>query len=86
MKVISTFICEETEVQLRRVIERLHSLLSLLQTTIPNVLVLFTEYFYTQIQQTIVWIFAILLKGHNIPHPILYGAMNVTQLGEKNKQ
>lgn len=74
------------ELQLRRVIERLHSLLSLLQTTIPDVLAAFTEYFYTQIQQTLVWVLAILLRAHNIPHPILYGNLRITQLSEESKQ
>lgn len=83
---VSSFICQQVETQLRRVIERLHSLLSLLQTTIPDVLNPFTEYFYMQIQQTLVWILAILLKSQNIPNPILYGNSKVTQLGEQSKQ
>ena len=86
MKTVSTFICQQVELQLHRVIERLHSLLSLLQTTLPNVLAGFTEYFYTQIQQTLVWILAILLRARNIPHPILYGQLGITQLGEQSKQ
>lgn len=39
-----------------------------------------------QIQQTVVWILAILLKAYNTPHPILYGNTKISQLGEESKQ
>lgn len=39
-----------------------------------------------QIQQTVVWILAILLKAYNTPHPILYGNTKISHLGEESKQ
>lgn len=71
---------------LRRVVERLHSLLSLLQMTVSESLALFTEYFYTQIQQTLLWLSGLLLKIQNTPHPLLYGTDNSVLLADTDRK
>lgn len=71
---IGKYVSEQMETLLRRVVERLHSLLSLVQVTVPDSLVAFTDYFYTQIQQTLLWFSALLFRIQNTPHPLLYGS------------
>ena len=71
MKEVSAAVCTGVETLLRRVVERLNSLLSLVQAALPAAVAGFTEYFYTQIQQTL------LLKAQNAPHTLLYGPEKV---------
>lgn len=71
---IGKFVSEQMETLLRRVVERLHSLLSLVQVTVPDSLVAFTDYFYTQIQQTLLWFSGLLFRIQNTPHSLLYGS------------
>ena len=51
--------------------ERQHSLLSLLQTALPESLGAFTEYFYAPVQQTLLWGASLLLGSLCVPHPLL---------------
>ena len=44
---------------------------------LPDAIAAFTEYFYTQIQQTLLWFVALLLKAQNTPHALLYGEQRV---------
>ena len=57
--------------RLRAAVERQHSLLSLLQTALPESLGAFTEYFYAQVQQTLLWGASLLLASLCVPHPLL---------------
>ena len=57
--------------RLRQVVERQHSLLSLLQTALPDALSAFTEYFYAQVQQTLLWGASLLLASLHVPHSLL---------------
>ena len=77
VKEVSAAVCTGVETLLRRVVERLNSLLSLVQAALPAAVAGFTEYFYTQIQQTLLWFLARLLKAQNAPHPLLYGPEKV---------
>ena len=77
MKEVSEAVCTGVETLLRRVVERLNSLLSLVQAALPAAVAGFTEYFYTQIQQTLLWFLALLLKAQNAPHTLLYGPEKV---------
>ena len=52
-------------------IERLHSLLSLLQSANQPSLAAFTDYFYTQINQTLLWAVAVPLSTTHSPHSLL---------------
>ena len=84
MKEVSTTICEAVETLLRRVVERLNSMLSLVQMALPAAVAGFTEYFYTQMQQTLLWFLGLLLKAQNTPHALLYGEAKV--LGDVEKK
>lgn len=84
MKDISTAVCTEVETLLRRMVERLNSMLSLVQVALPTAVAGFTKYFYTQIQQTLLWFLALLLKAQNVPHALLYGEAKV--LGDTDKK
>ena len=77
VKEVSAAVCTGVETLLRRVVERLNSLLSLVQAALPAAVAGFTEYFYTQIQQTLLWFLALLLKAQNAPHTLLYGPEKV---------
>lgn len=77
MSEVSNALCDDISVLLRRVVERLNSMLSLVQMTLPDAIAAFTEYFYTQIQQTLLWFMALLLKAQNTPHALLYGESHV---------
>ena len=77
VKEVSAAVCTGVETLLRRVVERLNSLLSLVQAALPSAVAGFTEYFYTQIQQTLLWFLALLLKAQNAPHTLLYGPEKV---------
>ena len=77
VKEVSAAVCTGVETLLRRVVERLNSLLSLVQAALPAAVAGFTEYFYTQIQQTLLWFLALLLKAQNTPHTLLYGPEKV---------
>ena len=77
VKEVSAAVCTGVETLLRRVVERLNSLLSLVQAALPAAVAGFTEYFYTQIQQTLLWFLALLLKAQNAPHTLLYGLEKV---------
>ena len=77
MKEVSAAVCTGVETLLHRVVERLNSLLSLVQAALPAAVAGFTEYFYTQIQQTLLWFLALLLKAQNAPHKLLYGPEKV---------
>ena len=77
MNEVSAAVCTGVETLLRRVVERLNSLLSLVQAALPAAVAGFTEYFYTQIQQTLLWFLALLLKAQNAPHTLLYGQEKV---------
>lgn len=77
MKEVSAAVCTGVETLLRRVVERLNSLLSLVQAALPAAVAGFTEYFYMQIQQTLLWFLALLLKAQNAPHTLLYGPEKV---------
>ena len=77
VKEVSAAVCMGVETLLRRVVERLNSLLSLVQAALPAAVAGFTEYFYTQIQQTLLWFLALLLKAQNAPHTLLYGPEKV---------
>ena len=77
MSEVSNALCDDISVLLRRVVERLNSMLSLVQMTLPDAIAAFTEYFYTQIQQTLLWFLALLLKAQNAPHTLLYGPEKV---------
>ena len=77
VKEVSAAVCTGVETLLRRVVERLNSLLSLVQAALPAAVAGFTEYFYMQIQQTLLWFLALLLKAQNAPHTLLYGPEKV---------
>ena len=77
VKEVSAAVCTGVETLLRRVVERLNSLLSLVQAALPAAVAGFTEYFYMQIQQTLLWFLALLLKAQNAPHTLLYGQEKV---------
>ena len=77
VKEVSAAVCTGVETLLRRVVERLNSLLSLVQAALPAAVAGFPEYFYTQIQQTLLWFLALLLKAQNAPHTLLYGPEKV---------
>ncbi|OAO13580.1 vacuolar protein sorting-associated protein [Blastocystis sp. ATCC 50177/Nand II] len=74
---VSAAVCTGVETLLHRVVERLNSLLSLVQAALPAAVAGFTEYFYMQIQQTLLWFLALLLKAQNAPHTLLYGPEKV---------
>lgn len=77
VKEVSAAVCTGVETLLHRVVERLNSLLSLVQAALPAAVAGFTEYFYMQIQQTLLWFLALLLKAQNAPHTLLYGPEKV---------
>ena len=77
VKEVSAAVCTGVETLLRRVVERQNSLLSLVQAALPAAVAGFTEYFYMQIQQTLLWFLALLLKAQNAPHTLLYGPEKV---------
>ena len=77
MKDVSTAVCVAVETLLRRMVERLNSMLSLVQMALPAAIAGFTRYFYTQVQQTLLWFLALLLKAQNVPHALLYGEAKV---------
>lgn len=77
VKEVSAAVCTGVETLLCRVVERLNSLLSLVQAALPAAVAGFTEYFYMQIQQTLLWFLALLLKAQNAPHTLLYGPEKV---------
>ena len=77
VKDVSTAVCAAVETLLRRMVERLNSMLSLVQMALPAAIAGFTRYFYTQVQQTLLWFLALLLKAQNVPHALLYGEAKV---------
>ena len=77
VKDVSTAVCAAVETLLRRMMERLNSMLSLVQMALPAAIAGFTKYFYTQVQQTLLWFLALLLKAQNVPHALLYGEAKV---------
>ena len=83
---VGKYVSEQMETLLRRVVERLHSLLSLVQVTVPDSLVAFTDYFYTQIQQTLLWFSGLLFRIQNTPHSLLYGSDNAVLYADSDSK